>query len=96
MDDQLIDRAIEAAAEARSGEWAKENRTTWKWDDLRAEDQAQCVDWVTPIVTAALAEVEADIRADALRDVASEASQYVNVTKFLRDEADKIEQEGKA
>lgn len=82
------DALIERAVEA--GERVHMART---WQETSVYD----------IVTAALAEVEADIRASALRDAADrmaarglETSTEVAVVKWLRASADVEEQEGKA
>ena len=58
--DDVLERAVDAAARARSDQWSKEtvrNGRGWTWDELVTEDQAKCIEWVEPIVTAALAEI---------------------------------------
>lgn len=86
MDDALIERAVDAALE-----------------DVHYLDDALKGDWPLAMVrafakaavTAALAEVEADIRAGALRDAAVDIGMG-ETGEWLRAEANLIEREGKA
>ena len=68
MSDDAMDRAVEAAARARSDQWAAEMRTGWAWDDLRPEDQQACRELVRPLVEAAAP----ILRAEALDGVVTE------------------------
>lgn len=95
MNKKLIKQAIDAAAKARSDQWSAEtirNGPGWTWDELTPEDQAKCIEWVTPIVTVALTEVVPSIQAEALRKAAHLCNDDGDHA-MLHEEADRIEQQ---
>lgn len=103
MDDQIIERAVEAAAKADYEALCSsdpERRKPW---GERSNDVREGVrSYVRPIVTAALAEVGASIKAQALREYA-DATRHpwtvfrrddgspVTVNDLMRETADRIE-----
>lgn len=108
MDDALIERAVEAGAKVsyeRRAELSLGPSLPWESQSQQVHDL-----WRASLrrsVTAALAEVEADIRAGALRDLADhmESEEWghkddwgveVIYSTALRVRADNIESEGKA
>lgn len=95
MDDQIIERAVDAAAKVhRANAYAT---TPSEWDDLDGGVKAVYRNDVRPLVIAALADAEVSIQAKALRDAADREDAaapeygYRADTAWARREAEWIE-----
>ena len=107
MDDALIERAV-APLRTLASEWRERAVTDgrlqggdpwWRGHAVSKKDDATELEQAIERLTAALAEVEADIRAGALRDLADhmekDGLRFIHIS-VVTDYADTIEKEGKA
>lgn len=83
MDKQMIERAVEAAAKADYEALYSNPDTRGPWEEQSEDFRDMWRNDVRPMVTAALAEVEGSIKAQALREAADWLDQEARTDGIL-------------